>query len=135
MNIDEEGLLIDENMTLAEGAIAHWGAKRQQLVLTAYRSLAQNINLPGQTHQKFAREVLDKIFYGSGKDTILVEYESNVSGRQSLPPDGKASFPIFAALRETNSPAIRHEIATFMKGVLVRLPRRAFASGESGGDH
>jgi len=117
MNIAEDNLMVDENMTLAEGGIAHWGANGNSWYYRHIVALAKKYKFPlDKPIKTLPRDILDKIFYGSGRDTILVEYESNISGRQSFTTRWEGIIPNFQRrYRETNSPGIRREIEAFMK--------------------
>lgn len=117
MYIDEESLLVDENMTLAQGAIAHWGETGNGWYYRHIVALADKYGFSLHVPVKeLPQEALAKIYHGTGNDTIHVEYESAHSGRQSFTTRWEGVINNFQRrYRETNSPAIRKEIESYMK--------------------
>lgn len=117
MYIDEESLLVDENMTLAQGAIAHWGETGNGWYYRHIVALADKYGFSLHVPVKeLPQEALTKIYHGTGNDTIHVEYESAHSGRQSFTTRWEGVINNFQRrYRETNSPAIRKEIESYMK--------------------
>lgn len=74
MYIDEESLLVDENMTLAQGAIAHWGETGNGWYYRHIVALADKYGFSLHVPVKeLPQEALAKIYHGTGNDTIHVE--------------------------------------------------------------
>ncbi len=117
MDIDPQRLIVDANKSLAEGGLAHWG---EQYNSWYFRHISAVMEKYGYDIKKPIKdlppEALDKVFYGTGNDTVEVEYESQFSGKRVYQAPWEGIINNFQRrYKETSSPAVRREIEAYMQ--------------------
>lgn len=112
--IDPELLVPDKRKSLAEGAIEGWS--RGSAAFAYLEGLAEKYGFSLDTPvNKLTREQLEKIFYGTGGETIRVSYRDSFGRRRTY----QAAFEgivnnLQRRYRETSSDFMREEFEQYM---------------------
>ncbi|MFC1744089.1 excinuclease ABC subunit UvrA [Candidatus Riflebacteria bacterium] len=111
----DENLICENNLSIAEGAITVPGVRNTGYFASTYEALAKKYNFSLKTPLKdLEKSKLDKIFYGTGKDILHVNYKMENHTFSTEKP-----FPGLLALLkrrflETDSDAMKTRYSSFM---------------------
>ncbi len=127
------------HMSLASGAIAGWD-RRNLFYSQLLQALALHYGFDlDQPFDALSKNLQDAVLYGSGKDKIRFTYTSEKGGRHVREHAFEGVIPnLERRYRETESPAVREELAKFLastacpecQGARLRREARSVLVGE-----
>jgi len=118
--IDIDKLIVDENLSINEGAIkaSGWSMESSQISNMQFRALAKAYGFSLDTPIKdLPKNILNIIFYGNGGDKIKMRYDtSTFSGSYYAAYEGIANN-LLRRYNETESDFVKAEISRYLKSV------------------
>lgn len=117
MQVDENLLIINDELTLDEGGIANWSADTSSWYYRFIETIADKYGFSVSVPiRDLKREHLDLIFYGTGKDIIQLKYKDKMGNERVYNKPWEGIVNNFERRHmETTSPYMREEIQKYMK--------------------
>ncbi len=118
MEIDEELVLPNKELSIMEGAIAFWGSgrlKEDSWTYAIFKALSKEYGLDlNKPIKEFTREELDLILYGTKGKKLKVNYvKDGVKAKYDYAYEGEINI-LYRRYRETNSDDIKSDIEQYM---------------------
>jgi excinuclease ABC subunit A len=116
MKVDPGLLIVNDELTLNEGALAHWSENYAGWYFRFIQALAQKYDFSLDVPLKdLTEEQLNLIFYGTGKEKISFEYiDYNHKHKTMLAPWEGMVSNLERRYQETTSDFIREDIERYM---------------------
>ncbi len=118
MEIDEDLVIPNKNLSIMEGAIATWGEgrlKEDSWTYAILKALSEEYDLDlNRPIKELSKEHLDLLLYGTNGHKLIVTYtKDGVEGKYSYAYDGEINS-LVRRYKETNSDFIKGEIEQYM---------------------
>ncbi|MBQ3179894.1 MAG: excinuclease ABC subunit UvrA [Firmicutes bacterium] len=116
MKVDERLLIVNEDLSISEGALAHWSENfsgwHYRFIEAAAKKYGFSLTVPVK---ELPREYLDNIFYGTGEEKLEFSYidYNHRSKMMSSPWEGMVPN-LERRYRDSTSDFIREEIEKYM---------------------
>lgn len=116
MKVDENLLIVNDDLSLREGALAHWSENYSGWYFRFIEALAQKYGFSlDEPVANLAPEHLDLIFHGTGKEKLAFEYiDYNHHKKMMLSPWEGMINNLERRYHETTSDFIREDIERYM---------------------
>ena len=118
LEIDEDLIIPNKDLSISEGAIASWGEgrlKEDSWTYAVLKALMEKYNFSITTPIKdLPKEIVDLILYGTNGEKVVVEYtKDGVTGKYNHTFEGEING-LKRRYMETNSDYIKNEIEKYM---------------------
>ena len=116
MKVTEENLISDENLSINDGGLVNWNANTSGWYFRYIAEIAKKYGFSMDTPIKdLSQDALDKIFYGTGKEVVTMEYIDYNGNWKVYSKPWEGLIPNFERrYKESPSKYIREEIEKFM---------------------